>query len=138
MATPISAASYVLSFGGVEVAFTGLNRIKSEMATAQYASTGSTGNPFGNASPQTVTLTRGVDGSTEIWTWHMDVLAGKPAARKDCLLKLLDGSGKTLLTFVMEHAWPSKVEIAGIRSGESQEVMETDEFVCDSIYIQPG
>lgn len=138
MATPISAASYVISFGNVEVAFSELTGIKSEMEAAQYASIGSTGNPFGNARPQTVTLTRGVDGSTEIWAWHMDVLAGKPAARKDCLLKLLDASGKTLLTFVMEHAWPSKVEIAGVQSGESQDVMETDEFICDSIYLQPG
>jgi phage tail-like protein len=139
----METASYVISFGNggfgnVEVAFSELNGIKSEMAVAQYASTGSTGNPFGNARPQTVTLTRRVDGGSEIWAWHMDVLGGKPSARKDCLLKLLDASGKTLLTFVMGHAWPSKVEIAGVPSGESQDVMETYEFVCDSIDIQPG
>jgi hypothetical protein len=37
----------------------------------------------------------------------------------------------------MGHAWPSKAEIAGVPSGESQDVMETYEFVCDSIDIQP-
>ena len=93
---------------------------------------------FGNASPPTVTLRRGVDGSTEIWSWHQAVLEGNPAARKTCTLMLQNAGGQTLLTFVMENAWLSKVNIAGSQPGESQIVMETDEFVCDSIIMQPS
>ena len=40
------------------------------------------------------------------------------------------------MTFVMENAWPSKVDITGPQPGGSQAVMETDEFVCDSIAMQ--
>ncbi len=142
-ASPISAARFVLSFDGVEVAFSGLTGISSEVELAQDTPGGSAGTtahstPFGTASPPTVTLTRGVDGSTEIWSWHQAVLAGNPAARKTCTLMLQDASGQTLLSFVLENAWPGKVNIAGPQPGESQIVMETDEFVCDSITMQPG
>jgi hypothetical protein len=68
----------------------------------------------------------------------MATLAGNPAARKNCTLMLQDATGRTLLTFVMQNAWPSKVEIAGPQSGEPQVLMETDEFVCDSIMMQPS
>jgi phage tail-like protein len=138
----INAARFVISFEGVEVTFSELTGISSEVEPAEDTSTDSTGatgpaNPFGKTSPPTVTLTRGLDGNAEIWAWHTAVLAGDPAARKTCTLQLQDEGGQILLTFVMENAWPSKVGIAG-QSGESQAVLETDEFVCDSIMMQPG
>jgi hypothetical protein len=46
--------------------------------------------------------------------------------------------GQTLLTFVMENAWPSRVDIAGLQPGQPQAVMETDQFVCDLITMQSG
>lgn len=138
----ISAEHFVLSFDNVEVRFSGLTGISSNVESAQYTSVGPTGTTtsksFGTASPPTVTLTRRFDGSTQIWAWHMAVLAGNPAARKTCTLKLQDASGKTVLTFVMENAWPSKVDIGGLQPGGSQVVMETDKFVCEAIKMQPG
>lgn len=124
--------------------FSELTGISSEVEPVPDTPVGPAGTPvhsksFGTASPPTVTLARHVDGSTtELWAWHMAVLAGDPAARKDCTLKLLDTSGQTLLTFDMENAWLSKVDIAGLQAGGSQVMMETDEFVCDSILMQPG
>lgn len=144
MQCSISAARFVLSFDNVEVTFSELTGINSEVEPAQDTFVSSAGTtapskPFGTASPPTVTLARHVDGSTpELWAWHMAVLEGNPAARKTCALKLQDASGQTLLTFVMENAWLSKVDIAGLQAGASQVVMETDEFVCDSILMQPG
>jgi phage tail-like protein len=140
----ISAARFVLSFDNVEVTFSELTGISSQVEPAQAVSAGPAGTPvrtksFGTASPPAVTLARHVDGSTtELWAWHTAVLEGNPAARKNCALKLLDAGGQTLLTFVLENAWLSKVDIAGLQAGASQVMMETDEFVCDSIRMQPG
>jgi phage tail-like protein len=138
-ATPISAASYVINFPGVEVTFSALTGISSEIVPTAVTSADTTGHiPFGQASPTTVTLQRGVDGSTEIWAWHQAALQGDPAAHKSGTLLLQDASGHTLLGYGMENAWPSSVEVTGLQSGESQTVIETWEFVCDSIIMQPG
>ncbi len=139
----ISAARFVLSFDNVEVTFSELTGISSEVEPAQDTFVSSSGtaapsSPFGKASPPTVTLTRRVDGSTEIWAWHMAVLARNPGARKTCTLKLQDASGQTLLTFVLQNAWPSRIDIAGLQPGQPQVVMETDQFACDLITMQPG
>jgi phage tail-like protein len=133
----ISASSYVLGFDNVEVTFSELIGIQSEIDAAT-ASTTTPPHPFGTASPPTLTLTRGADGNTGIWAWHTAALEGNPAARKNCTLKLQGASGQTLLTFVLENAWPTTVTIAGLQSGASQLVLETDVFVCDAITMQPG
>ena len=139
----IGATRFVLSIDNVDVAtFSELIGISSEVGPPAAPAASSTGTivptkQFGTVS-QTVTLKRAVDGSTEIWAWHQAVLAGDPAARRTCILKLLNASGQTLLAFTLENAWPSKVDIAGPQSGQSQVMMETDEFVCESILMQPG
>jgi phage tail-like protein len=142
-AAPIRAVRFVISFDNVQVTFSELTGISSEIEPADPAATDPAGTtvhskPFGKVNPPRVTLTRAVDGSTQIWSWHMATLAGNPAARKNCTLMLQDATGRTLLTFVMQNAWPSKVDIAGPQSGEPQVLMETDEFVCDSIMMQPS
>jgi phage tail-like protein len=166
MTTPaspiIGVTRIVLSIDGTDVAtFSELTGISSEVepAVPDVSPTGIVNTKqFGTAS-QTVTLKRAVDGSTGIWAWHQAVLAGDPAARKTCLLKLQNASGQVLLSFVLENAWPSKVDIAGPQVmaaagpiagtvpvpvplpapvAQSQVMMETDEIVCDSILMQLG
>ena len=62
-AAPISAARFVISFDDVEVEFSELTGISSEVEPAEDTPAGSTGTTvssktFGNASPPTVTLRR--------------------------------------------------------------------------------
>ena len=131
----ISAALYVLSVDGLAQAkYTGLTGIRSEIEPA--TGTAGTAGQFGTASPPTVTLTRDADGSTYAWAWHQAALAGKPAARRTCTLAMQDAAGKPLMTYVLENAWPSKIDIAGMKAGASEVVMETIELVCDSILMQ--
>lgn len=139
----ISAARFVISIDTVEVTFSELTGIRSEVEPVEYISTDSTGKivhtkQFGKTKPPTVTLKRGVDDSTKIWAWHEAVLAGDVTAPKTCALKLQDASGTTLITYILENAWPSKVDIAGLKAGASEVVMETVEIVCDSIIMQPS
>ena len=113
--------------------------ISSDIQPAQYLTVSSTGQPgsqqLGHVIPPTVTLTRTVDGSTtQLWAWHQLALTG--AAGKPCTLMIQDATGNTLLTFVMQNAWPSKMDFTGMRAGTSTILMETDQFVCDSITMQ--
>jgi phage tail-like protein len=139
----ISAARFVISIDSVEVTFSELTGIKSEVEAVEYISADATGNilhtkQFGKTKPPNVTLKRAVDDSTKIWAWHQAVLAGDLTAARTCALKLQDASGKTLISYILENAWPCKVDIAGLKAGASEVVMETVEIVCDAIIMQPG
>jgi len=139
----ISAARYVISIDSLEVTFAELTGIKSEVEPVEYISADSTGTivhtkQFGKTKPPNITLKRGVDNSTAIWLWHQLVLAGDITAYKSCTLGLQDASGNTLISYILENAWPCKVDIAGLKAGASEVVMETVEIVCDSITMQPG
>jgi phage tail-like protein len=139
----ISAARFVIKIDSIEVTFAELTGIKSEVEPVEYISADVTGNivhtkQFGKTKPPNVTLKRAVDDSTAIWFWHQAVLAGDVAAAKTCALKLQDASGKTLITYILDRAWPSKVDISGLKAGASEVVMETVELVCDAIIMQPS
>jgi phage tail-like protein len=138
---PINATRFVVSLEGVELAFSELVEISSEIDpltdTTTTAGAPAPTKQFGQTLPPKVTLRRGVDSNTYIWTWHMAAVEGDPAARKTCSLLLQDAAGQTLLTFVLENAWPSSVDITGPQPGQPI-LMETDAFTCDSIVMQPG
>jgi phage tail-like protein len=139
----ISASSFVINIDGVEVTFSELSGINSEVEPVEYISSDASGailhtKQFGKTKPPKVTLKRAVDDSTAIWAWHQLVLAGDPTAAKSCSLALKDAARNTLITYVLENAWPAKVDIAGLKAGASEVVMETVEIVCDAIMMQPG
>jgi phage tail-like protein len=141
----ISASSFVISIDGVEVTFSELSGINSEVEAVEYISSDAQGNivhtkQFGKTKPPKITLKRAVDdqGSGVIWAWHQLVLTGDPTASKSCSLALKDAQRNTLLTYTLENAWVSKIDISGLKSGQSEVVMETTEIVCDAISMQPG
>lgn len=140
----ISAARFVINIDGVDVAtFSELTGINSEVEPVEYISSDQNGNilhtkQFGKTKPPRVTLKRGVDNTTKIWAWHQAVLTGDPTAPKTCALKLQDASGKTMVTYVLDNAWPCKLEIGGLKAGSSEVVTENVELVCDAIIMQPG
>ena len=85
---------------------------------------------YGKTKPPQVTLKRGLDPETYMWAWHQAVLQGEPTARKTCSLQLFAASqspksGQPIITYVLENAWPSKLEIAGMKAGATEVVTET-------------
>lgn len=138
----LAAARFVISIDGTDVAtFSDLSGINSEVEPAEYIASDQNGmvihtKQFGKTKPPKVTLKRGLDGSTAIWAWHQAVLAGDPAALQTCALKLISPDNKIQLTYVLENAWPTKVDIAGMKAGSTDVVMETVELVCDQIFMQ--
>ena len=132
MATPVSVASYVLNAPSVSVTFSSLVGMSSLIVPA------TTGNLFGTPSQPIVTLQRAADGTTETWTWYQLALTSNPSGRKSATLLLQDSSGNTLMSYVLENAWPSGVEVTGLAAGAAQSVTETWTFVCVAITAQPG
>jgi hypothetical protein len=71
------------------------------------------------------------------------VLQGVPTARRTCSLLLFatgqsPKSGQPTITYILENAWPSKLEISGKAAGAGEIVMETVVLVCDQILMQPA
>jgi phage tail-like protein len=139
----ITAARFVINIDTVETSFSELSGINSEVEPSEYISVDINGNvlhtkQFGKTKPPTVTLKRGVDSSSQMWTWHELALMGSPSARKSATLKLQDAAGNTFQTYQLEGAWLSKLEIGGLRAGDSAVVVETVQIVCDRIELQPS
>jgi phage tail-like protein len=146
--TVISASTFVLEVDGVQVAtFSELSSISSEVTPAESVATAPGGvshtMQYGTASTPQVTLTRGLDTDTYLWSWHQAVLQGVPTARRTCSLLLFatgqsPKSGQPTITYILENAWPSKLEISGKAAGAGEIVMETVVLVCDQILMQPA
>jgi phage tail-like protein len=120
------------------IAFSELQGITSEVEAAEYHASSMTGvnlsKQFGRTKPATVTLKRGVDMNTLLWDWHQAVLDGNPNARAtSCSLMLQDSLGDTKATYQLRNAWPSKIDIGGMKAGGSEVVYATATLVCDQI-----
>jgi phage tail-like protein len=141
--TVVSAARFVVQFdtpnagspGGIT--FSELTGITSEVEVSEYMSTGQLGvtmsKQFGKIKPATIVLKRGVDQDFTLWKWHGEVLAGNPQARKLCSLMLQDTTGITKATYRLTNAWPSKLEIGGLKAGASEAVIATVTLTCEQI-----
>lgn len=146
--TVMSASTFVIQVDGIQVAsFSELSGISTEVEPVEYISTGLEGilhtKQYGKTKPPTVTLKRGMDTESYMWAWHQAVLQGEPTARKTCSLQLFAASvspksGQPIITYILENAWPSKLEISGMRAGASELVTETVVLFCDQILMQPA
>ena len=88
----------------------------------------------GKTKPPTLVLKRGKNTSMELWAWHEAVLNGDiVAARKSCSLVMYSTDGKPVARYHLEHAWPAKLEIGGLKAGASEVLMETVTLVCEHI-----
>jgi hypothetical protein len=135
---PINAATYVLNVDGVaEVTYTELVEISSVVEPTPAAATNVPSKAYGTTTPPAVTLRRPLDANQFIWAWHTAVLTGDPAGRKTCTLQLLGGSGQILLSYVLENAWLSTVQIGPQPPPQPPVTMQTDTFVCDQLIMQP-
>ena len=88
----------------------------------------------GKQLPPTIVLKRGKNNSMELWAWHEAVRMGDiVAARKSASLVMYNYDGQPVARYHMENAWPSKIEIGGLKAGASEVLMETVTLVCESI-----
>jgi phage tail-like protein len=135
----ITAARFSITIDGYEIAsFSELQGITSSVQPVDYLSSTDKEVVFrklpGRLDPPTVVLKRGKDNSMELWSWHEAVRFGKmDVARKSCSLVMYNSDGKPTARYHMENAWPSKLEISGMKAGANEVLMETVTLVCEFI-----
>jgi phage tail-like protein len=97
---------------------------------------------YGKTKPPSVTLKKPMDTDRSLWAWHMSVQLGNQEARLDCTLQVfLPGSpgmpptGKPMFQWTMTKAWPSKLDVSGMKAGNSETGVLTVTFACDTIEV---
>jgi phage tail-like protein len=140
--TLVSVARFVVAFDGTgtEISFSELAGITSEVAVADYTASGKGGvtlaKQFGLTKPATVTLKRGIDQDNALWEWHQEVLRGLPSAKRGCTLFLQDITGQNKQQYHLLNAWPSKLDIGGMKAGGGDAAIATVTLVCEQIDLE--
>jgi hypothetical protein len=118
----LTAARFSLTIDGVEIGqFSELVGINSEVEPVERK-------------PPTVTLKRGKNKDLSLFAWHQSVVEGQlAAARKSCTLTMYATDGTATAKYYLESAWPSKVEISGLKAGASEVLYETVTLTFDDI-----
>jgi phage tail-like protein len=135
----LTAARFAIVIDGVEIAqFSELSGITTEVEPVDFLESSDKEIIFkklpGRRKPPHITLKRGKNTSTELWSWHEAVLNGDIAqARKSCSLVMYGFDGKPVARYHCENAWPAKLEVGALKAGASEVLMETVTIVCENI-----
>jgi phage tail-like protein len=125
--------------------FSELAGINSEIEQAEYMEVGNKGAEygrfFGKAKPPTITLKRAMsagDDTTKIWAWHQLARAGLPSGYKSATFQLFAAGqdiekDTALLSYTLVNAFPTKLEIASMKAGGTEVVLQTVTLQCDEI-----
>jgi phage tail-like protein len=146
----ISAARFIMSSatGNGKWPFSEMTNISMEVEPHEFIYCDPTGgishNKFyGKTNPPKVTLKKPMDTDTTLWGWHLAVQEGSPSARVDCsLIAYGPGTappkpGDKVFEWLLALAWPSKIELSGLKAGATDTAVLTVTFACDMITI-PG
>jgi phage tail-like protein len=135
----ITAARFSIVIDGYQIAsFSELIGISTEVEPVELLASTETEVMLmklpGQKKPPTLTLKRGKNQSMELWLWHEAVLMGDiVAARKSCSLVMYSTDGTPVARYHLEMAWPSKLEVGGLKAGASEVLYETVTLVCEHI-----
>lgn len=128
--------------------FAELGGITSEVENTEYMDSGPFGSMFGRyagrAKPPTIVLKRAMrtgPSTLWLWTWHSSARHGLPTMRRQAFLTFFgpgdDPNGLGRMTYSLVNAWPSKVEISGVKSGSTELIYQTATIQCDDL-IDPN
>jgi phage tail-like protein len=144
--TLTSAVFKIDNSAGVAM-FSELGGISSEIESADYMEAGEQGPVYGRfigkAKPPTVTLKRAMStgkDTTWIWEWHAMARTGDVKAYRDTTLGLYGAGsdpGTATKSYMLIGAFPTKVEIAGMKAGGTEVVLQTVTLQCDEIIESP-
>lgn len=118
----MTATRFSLTIDGVEIAqFSELAGVTSEVEPVELK-------------PPTVTLKRGKSKDLSLLAWHQPVVEGQlAAARKSATLTMYGPDATATAKYYLESAWPSKVEISGLKAGASEVLYETVTLTAEDI-----
>jgi len=148
----ISAARFVLSTatGNGKWGFSEMNQISMEVEPHEFIYCDPTGaiqhtKQYGKTNPPKVTLKKPMDDDTSLWGWHLAVQAGSASAPVDCSLIAYSAgspdanpeSASKVFEWLLQRAWPSKLELSGLKAGSTATAELTLTLACDLITV-PG
>ncbi len=124
--------------------FAQLGGIVSEVEQTEYMEAGPLGAMFsrhaGRSKPPTVTLQRALRtgfSTTWLWSWHQSARQSLPTMYRDCSLTLFgpgdDPGGSGRMTYLLMNAFPTKLEIAGVKAGGTEVLIQTLTLQCDDL-----
>ncbi len=146
--TILSAALFRIWTPEGSADFAELGGITSEVEQTEYMEAGPVGAIFsrhpGRSKPPTVSLRRAMRtglSTTWLWTWHASARQSLPTMYRDCSLTLFaagdNPSGSGRMTYLLMNAFPTKVEIAGVKAGASEVILQAVTLQCDDL-IDPN
>ena len=113
----LEPARFSLTIDGVEIA-----------SFSQYA----------KVAPGIVVLERGTTTRSKwLSAWHESVLAGEiAAAKQDATIVMYDAGGRPVARYLLENAWPSKVDISGFNATGNEVAVEGITLCHEGFEIQ--
>jgi phage tail-like protein len=149
--TPFSAPRFIMTptHGSTPQSwrFSELSNISMEVEAHEFIFTDNLGTinhtkQYGKTAPPKVTLKKPMDTDRSLWLWHLAVQAGNDEAKLDVALQLwnagspdLPPMGPPLFQWSLQRAWPSKIELAGMKAGGTETGTLTVTFACEVIYL---
>jgi len=146
--TLLTSAVFKIENSAGAASFSELAGINSEVEQTEYMQAGAKGPEYGRfvgkTKPPSVTLKRAMStgpDTTWIWAWHQQARAGLPGAYRTTTF-MLYGAGTGMdespsMAYMLVNAFPSKVEIAGMKAGGTEVVVQTVTLQCDEIIEAP-
>jgi phage tail-like protein len=140
----LASATFRLSTVEGTADFAELGGITSEVENTEYMDSGPFGTMFtrhaGRSKPPVIVLKRAMrtgPSTLWIWTWHQAARSSLPNMHRQAFLTFFgpgeDSAGVGRMTYALANAWPSKVEIAGVKAGSTEVIMQTVTLQCDEL-----
>jgi phage tail-like protein len=132
---------FKINLGGAEAAgfFKEIDGIGSEHEVVVHTTGDASGKSVVQKYPgqlkwNNITLKRGVDSNSALWTWRKQVIDGQVVqARKECKIEVLDWTGKTVVTYSFINAWPCRYSAPGLSAGGNEVMVEEIEIAHEGM-----
>jgi phage tail-like protein len=139
MPSPITAARFELSVDGHSLgSFSELAGIATEVETVDYVPSGESETVFlnrvaGVRKPLSVRLVRFRSANPSIRTWYEAAKVNPGRLPRKVAMHVVDAADKPAARYSLENAWPSRIEIGGLKGNPATSMMETVTMTCEFI-----
>lgn len=140
---PLPRSHFEVDWGGTRIGFTEVSGLSFETEVIEYREGSSKvynkQKQPGLTKYSNITLKRGVFlGDFDfynLWIKTQFFQEGAAAFRSDIVIKLLDEEHKPVITWVLNKAWPCKVEYGNLKADSNDILIETLELVHEGLRI---
>jgi len=140
---PLPGFHFIVDWGGTRIGFTEVSGLAVETEVIEYREGSSTSYNKrklpGLTKYPNITLKRGVFlGDFEMYDWWKNTVFFQEGAgkfRRDISIRLLDEEHQPVISWLLQKAWPCKVEFADLKADANEILIETMELVHEGLRI---